>query len=110
MARGSAARIQLSFRSLPFHPQAAAMYRRGETTGSNPANRKAVEGAWELQVKLSAAEEELLFDPQTSGGLLLAVPDSQAEDLVRSLQAAGIGAAARIADVLPAGRMAVGVG
>jgi selenide,water dikinase len=61
-------------------------------------------------VKLSAAEEELLFDPQTSGGLLLAVPDSQAEDLVRSLQAAGIGAAALIADVLPAGRMAVGVG
>jgi selenide,water dikinase len=110
MARGSATRIHLSYRSLPFHPHAADMYRQGETTGSNPANRKAVEGAWELQVKLSAAEEELLFDPQTSGGLLLAVPGSQAEDLVRSLRAAGMGAAARIADVLAAGRAAVSVG
>jgi selenide, water dikinase len=110
MARGSATRIHVSYRRLPFHPQAPAMYRRGETTGSNPANRKAVEGSWELQVKLSAAEEELLFDPQTSGGLLLAVPDSQADDLVRSLQAAGMGAAARVAEVMPGDRAMVSVG
>jgi selenide,water dikinase len=110
MARGSAARIHVSYRSLPFHPHAADMYRRGETTGSNPANRKAVEGSWELRVKLGAHEEELLFDPQTSGGLLLAVPDSQAEDLVRSLRAAGIPAAARIAEVRAAERAGVSVG
>jgi selenide,water dikinase len=110
MARGSATRIHVSYRRLSFHPQALGMYRRGETTGSSPANRKAVEGSWELQVKLSAAEEELLFDPQTSGGLLLAVPDSQADDLVRSLQAAGMGAAARVAEVLPGDRAMVSVG
>jgi len=100
MARASATRIHLSYRSLPFHPHAAAMYRRGETTGSNPANRKAVDGSWELRLKLSAAEEELLFDPQTSGGLLLSVPDAQADELVRSLRAGGVGDAARIAEVL----------
>jgi selenide,water dikinase len=61
-------------------------------------------------VKLGAHEEELLFDPQTSGGLLLAVPDSQAEDLVRSLRAAGIPAAARIAEVRAAERAGVSVG
>ena len=100
MARASATRIHLSYRSLPFLPHAAAMYRRGETTGSNPANRKAVEGSWGLRLKLSAAEEELLFDPQTSGGLLLSVPDAQADELVRSLRAGGVGDAARIAEVL----------
>ena len=100
MARASATRMHLSYRSLPFHPHAAAMYRRGETTGSNPANRKAVDGSWELRLKLSAAEEELLFDPQTSGGLLLSVPDAQADELVRSLRAGGVGDAARIAEVL----------
>jgi selenide,water dikinase len=110
MARGSATRIHLSYRSLPFHPHAAAMYRRGETTGSNPANRKAVEGSWESQLKLSAVEEELLFDPQTSGGLLLSVPDPQADELVRSLRAAGVGAAARIAEVLAGARVRVSVG
>ena len=110
MARGSATRIHVSYRSLPFHPQAADMYRRGETTGSNPANRKAVEGSWELRMRLSAREEELLFDPQTSGGLLLAVPDSQAADLIRSLQTAGMPAAARIAEVRTAERAGVSVG
>ena len=110
MARGSATRIHVSYRSLPFHPYAADMYRRGETTGSNPANRKAVEGSWELRMKLSAHEEELLFDPQTSGGLLLAVPDSQAADLIRSLQTAGMPAAARIAEVRTAERAGVSVG
>jgi selenide,water dikinase len=110
MARGSGTRIHLSYRRLPFHAPAAAMYRRGETTGSNPANRKAVAGSWELQVKLSAAEEELLFDPQTSGGLLLSVPDSQADELVRSLRAAGVEAAARVAEVLTCDRPGVSVG
>jgi selenide,water dikinase len=110
MARASATRIHVSYRNLPFHPHAAAMYRRGETTGSNPANRQAVEGSWELRLKLSAAEEELLFDPQTSGGLLLSVPDAQADELVRSLQAAGIKAAARIAEVLAGVPAAVIVG
>jgi len=110
MARGSATRIHVFYRSLPFHPHAADMYRRGETTGSNPANRKAVEGSWELRMKLSAREEELLFDPQTSGGLLLAVPDSQAADLIRSLQTAGMPAAARIAEVRTAERAGVSVG
>jgi selenide,water dikinase len=110
MARGSTTRIHISYRRLPFYPHAAAMYRRGETTGSNRPNRKAVEGSWQLQVKLAAAEEELLFDPQTSGGLLLALPDSQAEELVRSLQAAGMGAAARIAAVLACDRAGVSIG
>ncbi len=110
MARGSATRIHVVYRSLPFHAHAAAMYRRGETTGSNPANRKAVEGWWELQLKLTGAEEELLFDPQTSGGLLLSVPDAQADELVRSLRTAGVEAAARIAEVLAGDRAGVSVG
>lgn len=110
MARGSTTRIHISYRRLPLYPHAAAMYRRGETTGSNRPNRKAVEGSWQLQVKLAAAEEELLFDPQTSGGLLLALPDSQAEELVRSLLAAGIGAAVRIAEVLTCDRAGVSIG
>jgi selenide,water dikinase len=110
MARASATRINLSYGSLPFHPHAAAMYRRGETTGSNPANRKAVEGSWELRLKLGTVEAELLFDPQTSGGLLLSVPDAQADELVRSLRAAGIRAAARIAEVRAGEPASVSVG
>ncbi|MDO9110052.1 MAG: AIR synthase-related protein, partial [Desulfatirhabdiaceae bacterium] len=39
---------------------------------------------------LSSAQKELLFDPQTSGGLLLSVPADQAQQLVQALRAAGV--------------------
>jgi selenide,water dikinase len=44
-------------------------------------------------------EEELLFDPQTNGGLLFSVPATQAEDLVAALHNAGISHAACIGSV-----------
>jgi selenide, water dikinase len=42
----------------------------------------------------------LLFDPQTSGGLLLAVPGSQAEELVNKLKKAGIETAVKIGEAV----------
>ena len=110
MARGAGVRIDLDYRSLPFHPNAVEMYRRGETTGSNKANRKAVEGFWDLRLKMTSAEEELLFDPQTSGGLLLCLPESSADELVRALKSAGLGAAVCIGRVSESDQPQVVVG
>jgi selenide,water dikinase len=110
MARGGRVCIELDYRSLPLHPNAVEMYRKGETTGSNPANRKAVEGFWDVKLKLASAEEELLFDPQTSGGLLLCLPESQADELVRALKASGVEAAARVGRVVESDHPRVSVG
>ena len=110
MARGGRVRLELDYRSLPLHPNAVEMYRKGETTGSNPANRKAVEGFWDVKLKLASAEEELLFDPQTSGGLLLSLPESQADELVRALRASGVEAAARVGRVVESDHPRVSVG
>jgi selenide,water dikinase len=90
MAKGSKVRIELAYERLPIHPYAVEMYRKGETTGSNKPNRKIAEGWWEKQRHLSREEEELLFDPQTSGGLLLSLPGEQAGDLVQRLKEAGV--------------------
>jgi selenide, water dikinase len=90
MAKGSAVRIELSYDRLPFHPDALEMYRKGESTGSNKANRTIIEGFWEKKRPVSRDEEELLFDPQTSGGLLFSLPASQAEELVKKLKLAGV--------------------
>lgn len=100
MAKGSGVAINIFYRELPFYPNALRMYRKGETTGSNKDNRKLTKGFLEIDTKLSSKEEELLFDPQTSGGLLLSVPSSQAKDLLKALKGAGIETAACVGEVL----------
>jgi selenide,water dikinase len=100
MAKGSGVQINLSYDKLPFYPNALRMYRRGETTGSNQANRKLAEGFFKKIRELSKEEEELLFDPQTSGGLLLSVPSTEADPLVTELKRAGIETAARVGEVV----------
>jgi selenide,water dikinase len=103
MARGSGAGIELSYSALPFYPNALDMYRRGETTGSNKANREMVRSALAVDARLSAREEELLFDPQTSGGLLLAIPPDQGEDLLVELQTRGVASARKVGRVVESG-------
>ena len=107
MARGSGVRIELFYEHLPFHPYAIEMYRKGETTGSNKANRMIVEGAWEKKRELTRQEEELLFDPQTSGGLLVAVPAAQAAELAGKLKLAGVEDAVVVGEVLAGEKPAV---
>jgi selenide,water dikinase len=104
MARGSGMMITLTFRALPFYPNALRMYRKGETTGSNKPNRKLAEGSLEIATTITREEEELLFDPQTSGGLLLSVPADQADRLVSELQKKGVVHAVRIGEVMKAER------
>ena len=83
VAHGCNARVVLDYKTLPFYTDALAMYKKGETTGSNKPNRAMVrKHHLDIQISLSRHEEELLYDPQTSGGLLLAVPASQADELV----------------------------
>ena len=100
MARGSGVRIDLLYDALPFHPNALEMYQKGETTGSNGPNRRLVEGFWENASGKSVHEEELLFDPQTSGGLVLSVPGAKADELLAALKEAGVETAARIGEVV----------
>jgi selenide,water dikinase len=109
MARAADVIIELAYDRLPFYPNALQMYQKGETTGSNQANRQLADGFWETATSLTVEAGELLFDPQTSGGLLLCVPQGEADDLVAALHAAGVDAAARVAQVVGSGRPMVKV-
>jgi selenide,water dikinase len=100
LAKGSTVQIELLSNQLPFYPNAVDMYRKGQTTGSNKANRRLSEGFWEMAAdSLSGKDVEVLFDPQTSGGLLLCVPGSQGDDLVSALRKVGCGAATLVGQV-----------
>lgn len=100
IADGSGAKIRLKYSALPIYPHALEMYRKGESTGSNLGNRAMVHDHLTIRTTLTRQEEQILFDPQTSGGLLLSVPGDEAEELVSALETAGVPVATRIAEVL----------
>ncbi len=100
ISKGCDAGVVVDFKALPVYPYALEMYKKGETTGSNKGNRTMVNSRrFDIQLSLSKQQEELLFDPQTSGGLLFAVPDAQSNDLVNALKKAGIDSAGKIGHV-----------
>ncbi len=90
MSEGSQQKIRLFFSKLPFYEGSREMYKKGVTTLSNGANRRLSKDKLVYKIRLSESEEELLFDPQTSGGLLLSLPTNQAEILVKELSDAGV--------------------
>ena len=100
IAAGSGAKVRLTYSTLPVYPNALEMYRKGESTGSNLANRAMVHEHLAIRTSLARHEEQILFDPQTSGGLLLSVPGDEAEDLISALDNAGVAVAARVAEVV----------
>lgn len=90
MAVGSCVRIVLSYKALPVFPGAVEMYAAGVGTGSNAGNRALCGARFLFAAKLRREQEEVLFDPQTSGGLLAALPEAQAREYLRDLHAAGL--------------------
>ena len=53
----------------------------------------------EMPGSLSVSEKEILFDPQTSGGLLVSVPESQSKEILNELQQSGVSQARIIGSV-----------
>ena len=99
MALGSGSQVVLHFDRLPFYNDALRMYQKGESTGSNKANRKLVEKQLQIQRDLTGHQEELLYDPQTSGGLLLSAPASQSNALIAALSASGVETAVQVGEI-----------
>jgi selenide,water dikinase len=94
LARESKVRIEIEFDALPVHDRFYDLVRKGVTTGCTKPNRKHVEAQVELPAGLGSEQQELLFDPQTSGGLLIAVPAESSFALLAALKATGHKAAA----------------
>lgn len=101
MALGSKTHIIIDYNQLNWYPGSLEMYKKKETTGSNKANRALVtQHSFRLERDLAWYEEEILFDPQTSGGLLLSLPKEQAPDLLEKLYKNDLGYAAIVGEVV----------
>jgi selenide,water dikinase len=101
MAKGSGVTLAYDLEALPVMDEALAMYQRGVTTGVNATNRALVQGHLRFEREWPDWRQEIVFDPQTSGGLLAALPAAQAEPALAALHAAGVGAARLVGEALP---------
>lgn len=85
MAQGGGVTLQIDVGALPLLPRALELAARGLAPGGTQRNRRFAEPHARLD-GVSDALRDVLFDPQTSGGLLLAVAEADAPELLRRLQ------------------------
>lgn len=86
MAHGSSVSLKINFDRLPLFPKVMKFAVAGSVPGGTSANRKYLLDEVEYLRKCTEPEQNLLHDPQTSGGLLISLPVGKREDF---LEAAG---------------------
>jgi selenide,water dikinase len=104
MAENSGATMVLRAAAVPFIDGAHDAAAQGYLTGGGNNNRKFLADRVRLAPSIDAATAALLFDAQTSGGLLMAVPAGEADALLAKLkpnhpQAAVVGECVERTDV-----------
>ncbi len=98
MALGSGVSIEIDIAAVQFLPGALDYARQGALPGGLKNNREFASSAVELTREIPAEVENLLYDPQTSGGLLISLPEGDSTQLMRELPEAY-----RVGRVLPKG-------
>jgi selenide, water dikinase len=94
MAMGSAVTIVLDSAALPLLPGVLRLAEGGFLTGGCGRNRTYLADKVIVERPVDVRLQEVAFDPQTSGGLLIALPAKAAGRLVRKLHANGVETAA----------------
>jgi selenide,water dikinase len=97
---GDAASLVVYPDALPRIPEAVDYANEYLLTAAGQRNRNRVEKAVDVGA-LPFALQELMFDPQTSGGLLIAAPPDEAEELALRIRNAGDEHAAIIGEIAP---------
>ena len=79
MAQGSQCTIHIQVDKVPYHPEALELASMGLIPAGAYRNRTYAEAAVTVRGNISRAQQDILYDPQTSGGLLFAIPEAEAE-------------------------------
>lgn len=95
MAQGSGCTVHIQSGNVPFHPEAWDLAAMGLIPAGAYRNRDFAQKSVTVRGDVSRTMQDLLYDPQTSGGLLMAVDPADAEACLRELRDA-IPAAAQV--------------
>jgi len=101
MIEGAPVGFCLDADRIPLLPEALAYAEAGLKPGGLGRNREFRAPLVDLDPAVPPALADLLYDPQTSGGLFAAVPASRASALLEAMRGAGI-EAAEVGEVVPA--------
>jgi selenide,water dikinase len=93
MAKASEVCLEIEIGRLPIMDEALAVYKKGMRTSVNDYNKQMVEKYMRIEADIPLWHQEIIFDPQTSGGLLVAVSEAQGENLIKTLGSAGVAGA-----------------
>jgi selenide,water dikinase len=86
MAQGSNCTIHLQTDKIPYHTEALELASMGLIPAGAYRNREYTEAGVSVRGHISLAMEDILYDPQTSGGLLFAIPAEEAERCLAELR------------------------
>lgn len=100
MAQGSDASLHINLDAVPVMDEAYKMYELGISTGVNKHNRAKVMPSIHFNDSAKTEKREILFDPQTSGGLLVSLPKDQAKEAIEKLHNTGLTDAKIIGEAL----------
>lgn len=82
--------VEIDVTTLPLLSGAKEFATQGIVPAGAYRNREFIAPYVEITAAVTTAEEDLLYDPQTSGGLLIAVPEVKRDELLAALRKEGI--------------------
>jgi selenide, water dikinase len=92
--------IEFDFKAIPVFARVMDLLKKEVYPGGLARNRDFYGPGVEFPPQMAAFERNILFDPQTSGGLLIALPFPASSELVDKLHKAGVLSAAVVGKVI----------
>jgi selenide, water dikinase len=86
--------------AVPYFASVEEYIEMGMVPGGLGRNRDYRKGQVEFGQDVPQFVQDIMFDPQTSGGLLMAVPKAKARSFLKKLHEKGISAAAIVGEVV----------
>jgi len=109
MAIASGCTLAITAKDIPLLDGAYDLSEKGVIPGGTGRNMEYLSPKIHFQQDIPKPYEAILYDPQTSGGLLLSLPEADASQLLTNMKAAGVRASI-IGNVQQKGQYAIEVG
>ncbi len=100
LAQNSRVGINIDIASIPFFPEASEFAKQGLCPAGLHRNREFYSPCVKITGEVSTPVQDILFDPQTSGGLLICLAPRKAKLLLDRLRQAGVEEAAIVGEIV----------